>query len=369
MPLYKRSDITFKMVIPEEVERKIRLLCREIHNIEWSGVLFYDITGTFEDHNLVIICKDVYQMDIGNGTYTEYTMNPSVATYMLDHDLMGCYQGHIHSHHNMATFFSGTDTQELKDGGNGTNHFVSLIVNNAGKYTAAITRKIKSTRNIIEDYNYNSFNDVLKVESRQYSESTEYLEYYHLDIDIKGEIIPFEEEMLNRIKEIREEKNKSKGFSQYVSKDNIGNYEFPKEKAYNTIMPTSIQKTLPFEEMGDIPYGIVKIDPKIIQSLVKQLVTCSIIIPSESSIDVLKWVKGMNNLYTKRFGDIKNFKEFAANYVDYLINYTYDEKLMEVLDATDMCCIIAYETMKELSKYPKNPWLNVYIELLEENIL
>ena len=106
LTLYKRSNITFKMIIPEEVERKIRLLCREIHNIEWSGVLFYEVAGTFEDNNLVITCKDIYQMDIGNGAYTEYTMNPSVATYMLDHDLMDCYQGHIHSHHNMAKQFT-----------------------------------------------------------------------------------------------------------------------------------------------------------------------------------------------------------------------------------------------------------------------
>lgn len=357
------------MIIPEEVERKIRLLCREIHNIEWSGVLFYEVAGTFEDNNLVITCKDIYQMDIGNGAYTEYTMNPSVATYMLDHDLMDCYQGHIHSHHNMATFFSGTDTQELKDGGKDTNHFVSLIVNNAGKYTAAITRKIQSVKTVKEDYNYKSFNDILKTSSRQYDETTEYLEYYNLDIDIKGEIIPFEEEMFNRIKEIKEEKSKNKGFSQY-SPSNVTKYEPFTNKTYDNIKPiSSTQKTLPFEEVSDIPYGNVRIDSKIIQSLVKQLITCSIIIPSESSIDILKWVKGMNNLYTKRFGDIKNFKEFATNYVDYLLNSTYDEKLMDILDATDMCCIIAYETMIELSKYPKNPWLNVYIELLEENIL
>lgn len=358
------------MIIPEEVERKIRLLCREIHNIEWSGVLFYEVAGTFEDNNLVITCKDIYQMDIGNGAYTEYTMNPSVATYMLDHDLMDCYQGHIHSHHNMATFFSGTDTQELKDGGKDTNHFVSLIVNNAGKYTAAITRKIQSVKTVKEDYNYKSFNDILKTSSRQYDETTEYLEYYNLDIDIKGEIIPFEEEMFNRIKEIREEKSKSKGFNQYSPSSNVTKYEPFTNKTYDNIKPiSSVQKTLPFEEVSDIPYGNVRIDSKIIQSLVKQLITCSIIIPSESSIDILKWVKGMNNLYTKRFGDIKNFKEFATNYVDYLLNSTYDEKLMDILDATDMCCIIAYETMIELSKYPKNPWLNVYIELLEENIL
>lgn len=96
IPLIHQKDTWCKMIIPEEVERKIRLLCREIHNIEWSGILFYKVTGSFEDKNLTVICQDIYQMDIGNGSYTEYTMNPSVASYMLDHDLIDCYQGHIH---------------------------------------------------------------------------------------------------------------------------------------------------------------------------------------------------------------------------------------------------------------------------------
>lgn len=102
LPLVPNSECSYKIIIPEEVEKKIRLLCREIHNIEWSGVLFYEIEGSFETNDLVVKCVDLYQMDIGNGAYTEYTMNPSVATYMIDHDLLTAYQGHIHSHHSMA---------------------------------------------------------------------------------------------------------------------------------------------------------------------------------------------------------------------------------------------------------------------------
>ena len=54
---------TYKMIIPEQVEKKIRLLCREIHNVEWSGILFYKVEGTFEDSNLVITCVYIFQMD------------------------------------------------------------------------------------------------------------------------------------------------------------------------------------------------------------------------------------------------------------------------------------------------------------------
>jgi proteasome lid subunit RPN8/RPN11 len=194
IPLIHNTELSYKIIVPEYVERKIRLLCREIHNIEWSGVLFYDVEGNFEDGSLVVKCLDIYQMDIGNGAYTEYTMNPSVATYMLDHNLMTAYQGHIHSHHSMAAFFSGTDTNELRDGGKDTNHFVSLIVNNAGKYVAGITRKIESISTIVETCKYSTFGDEVKTFEREYTEESKYLEWYKLQVEVQGQTIPFETE-------------------------------------------------------------------------------------------------------------------------------------------------------------------------------
>jgi hypothetical protein len=60
---------------------------------------------------------------------------------MVTEDLMDCDQGLIHSHNSMATFFSSTDDSTLVEEGKDRNFFVSLIVNNAGTYTAAVTRK------------------------------------------------------------------------------------------------------------------------------------------------------------------------------------------------------------------------------------
>jgi hypothetical protein len=307
-------------------------------------------------------------MDIGNGAYTEYTMNPSVATYMLDHDLMTAYQGHIHSHHSMAAFFSGTDTNELRDGGKDTNHFVSLIVNNAGKYVAGITRKIESISTIVETCKYSTFGDEVKEFIKSYTEESKYLEWYKLQVEVQGQVIPFETEMLARIKEIKEEKSKSvKTFSNV----NYSQYKPASQPSYPTTLPkmNPLQKELPFEEDIDIPYGKIHINKKIIDSVIKQLITCSAIIPSESSLDISKWVKSMNNLYTKRFGNVKTFEEFAVNYVSFLIDNTKDESLVEVFDATDMSCILAYDVMTELAKYPSNPWLEAYIKLLDDFVL
>jgi hypothetical protein len=294
-------------------------------------------------------------------------MNPSVATYMLDHDLMTAYQGHIHSHHNMAAFFSSTDTNELRDGGKDTNHFVSLIVNNAGKYVAGITRKIESKSSIVETCKYSTFGDEVKEFSRVYTEESEYLEWYKLQVEVQGQVIPFETEMLARIKEIRDEKFKS---TKTFSNVNYPQYKPASQPSYPTTLPKmNTQKELPFEEETDIPYGRIHVDKKIVDSVIKQLTTCSAIIPSESSLDISKWIKSMNTLYTKRFGNVKTFEEFAVNYVSFLIDNTKDESLAEVLDATDMSCILAYDVMTELAKYPSNPWLETYIKLLDDFVL
>ena len=53
LELVHRQDI-FKIVIPAEVEKKIRFLCKNIWDVEWSGVLFYKVEGAFEDKSLTI---------------------------------------------------------------------------------------------------------------------------------------------------------------------------------------------------------------------------------------------------------------------------------------------------------------------------
>lgn len=95
-PLVKQSS-TYKIIIPDKVERMIRFLCEKVWNTEWSGVLFYTPTGTFEDDNLEIHCVDILPMDIGSTTYTEFAMSPDVISYMAQKpELLDCKMGLIH---------------------------------------------------------------------------------------------------------------------------------------------------------------------------------------------------------------------------------------------------------------------------------
>ena len=100
--LFEHPD-KYVLHITKGLEDKIRLLCALSPNLEWSGVLFYTVTGEFNNENpLVITADDLYLCDIGTSAYTEFEMRPEVVTYMVDNDLVGEYIGLIHSHNTMA---------------------------------------------------------------------------------------------------------------------------------------------------------------------------------------------------------------------------------------------------------------------------
>ena len=135
---------TYNLNIPANVEKKIRHLCTRVHDVEWSGILFYKVDGSFETNDLTATCLDICVMDIGSAGYTKFKDNADIISYRVEHPELlepGVYEGLIHSHNTMSTFFSGTDTDTLGKEGDDVNHFLSLIVNNAGEYTARITRK------------------------------------------------------------------------------------------------------------------------------------------------------------------------------------------------------------------------------------
>lgn len=102
----KSGTYNYKIIIPTEVERKIRYACQKVWNTEWSGTLFFTHEGSFENNDLTIKCVDIYIMDIGTQTYTEFDMNPDVIAYMCDKpELLDCQLGLIHSHNNMSKEF------------------------------------------------------------------------------------------------------------------------------------------------------------------------------------------------------------------------------------------------------------------------
>ena len=388
--LVQKSGTNYKLIIPAEVERKIRFTCQKVWDTEWSGTLFFTYEGSFENNDLVIRCVDIYIMDIGTQAYTEFDMNPDVIAYMTEHsELLDCQLGLIHSHAGMQTFFSGTDTATLKEEGRDRNNFVSLIVNNAGTYTAAITRRIKS-KQVKESVSYEFFGDGEKHDTKEYVSSADEIEWFYLKIEKEGENYSFPD-MAARLEEIKQAKAErakkaqtpvySSGYKPVIANSygtkagpaNLVKKELDKPKVVQPSLFDGVDD-LPFEEGYDIPYGQVTFDKVTLKSLVLQLITGSIIISNDSKIDISKWAKSMPTLYEKRFGKgeegMKNFKMWADTYAEYLTWYATDEKLEELgFDETEICAICAHDMIEELTKLPENDYIKGYIDALQKYLI
>lgn len=289
----------------------------------------------------------------------------------------------------MSTFFSGTDTATLKEEGRDRNNFVSLIVNNAGSYTAAITRRIKS-KQVMESVSYEFFGDGEKQDTKEYVSDADEIEWFYLKIEKEGENYSFPDmaARLEEIKKVKAEKAKkaqtpvySSGYKPVIANSydtkagpaNLVKKEADKSKVVQSTLFDNAND-LPFEEEYEIPYGQVTFDKVTLKSLVLQLITGSIIISNDSKIDITKWAKSMPALYEKRFGKgkegMKNFKIWADTYAEYLTWYVTDEKLEELgFDETEICAICAHDMIEELTKLPENDYIKGYIDALQKYLI
>lgn len=373
-PTMVKLSTKYKMVITPLVEQKIRYLCNKIWSKEWSGILFYKAEGAFNDGSLIITCIDIFVMDIGNTAYTEFDMSPDVIAYMVEHpELIDCQTGLVHSHNTMPAFFSSTDISTLKEEGMERNHFVSLIVNNEGSYTAAITRNVKSKRVINETISYKSFEDALVEAVNDYKEEVEELQYFDLDI-IKPENCSFSD-IDTRLTEIKKAKE--------AKETKIANYKVCDPnvlppKVYND-SPISVvkQSEFPFDAReieSEPPFYSNKItaDPKLIHSLCLQLLTGSIILPNESKININKWVNNMKSIVEKRFGagtkGLKTYEEFVVSMVEFLVLNTDDPTLANVVYPDDMMGIIAENMSDYIGTLPKNIYTGICQKILSDYI-
>ena len=168
-----------KMIITPEFKSQIDYLHAKVKSsTEWSGMLFYTILeGDLQNFSkLVIRPDDIFLMDIGSAAHTAATIQGDdlMKMYETIPDAENKKYGLIHSHHNMDTFFSGTDVDELNENVHNHNFYVSLIVNYAGKYCAKVAwvAELKSSL---------SFNDI---DDRPVSQDTNQKVIVKVDFDI-----------------------------------------------------------------------------------------------------------------------------------------------------------------------------------------
>lgn len=376
-----KKDNRYKLIITPALEEKIRFLCARFPNNEYSGVLFYDYTGGFEDNSLVLTAKDFCLMDYGSATYTEFDSNPEICNYMIENDLLGCQQALLHSHNIMGTTPSGTDLNTLVEEGSFRNNFLSLIVNNAGNYTAMLTRKVKHIPHVTETLEYEFFGDgTINLGINEYDAVESYeIEYFFLDIEKPTVNISYTN-LFDRINEI----SNSKIINIPSKKKNLNNN--PKSNA-NLIIPSTVQEPilegkLPFEGLAKpkaevdeeeefIDYNNVKFNNNQLNSITKQLLMGS---PIFNPKDLNEWVDKMPTAFSKRFGEgqkgLANYKAFIGYFVEFLLTEAFDEDLAEEGYMEDyQMPICAYGVLQKLHQFKSNSFLNIIEEEVERFII
>ena len=362
---------TYKLIIPDLVQRKIREWCYHFPTKEWSGTLFYTVEGSFEDNSLVITCKDIYVSDIGSATYTEFDHSADIVTYQAMNDLLDCHTGLIHSHNQMSTFFSGTDRNTLIEEGMDMPHFLSLIVNNAGVYTAKITRRVSLQTSKIT---YPTFGGESKSEEVE-STINEYLEAFPLEIDVQ-EDTSIRDEVVQRIKEIEAEKTTVRKTDFPSTKKEDVSSEEEEGVSFTRKFPlqrTSIQPTLfpaegIFSSKTDGSWVNIEVPQELAQRLLVQLVTGSITAGFSDKFDMEKWCSSvMEKAFLRRFPDPQDLENWLDYYIEFLIWYT-NWKEVENEDSDMIAKAVAAKLLNMCEQLPDNKILDAIKFRLEEEI-
>lgn len=374
--ILKKQDNTYKLIITPELEEKIRFLCARFPNNEYSGVLFYDYTGRFEDNSLVLTAKDFCLMDYGSATYTEFDKSAEICNYMIEHDLLECQQGLMHSHDQMSTFFSGTDLGTLQEEGSDMNNFLSLIVNNAGQYTAAITRKVKHIPHVTEVLEYEFFGEeTINIGNDEYDAIESYeIEYFFLNIEKPTVNIGYTD-LFNRIEEISKDKTKITNISREPRTNLIVDSTLKATPLYKeTNIPfskanTAVQAGVDTDE--SIDYNKYKFNETDLNNIVKQLLIGS---PIFTPKDLNEWVQKMPTVFSKRFGEgqkgLANYRAFIGYFVEFLVTEAFDDNLAEegYLEDSQMA-ICAYGVLQKLYTFKTNSFIEVIEDEVERFII
>lgn len=198
LPLKDITDLVNvpSLILSEKVIAQISYYHHKVKSSEWSGPLIYSRTGAddllklFKEGNnetMELRAEDILIADIGTPGYTSYKLDsPALMSKIMDYQLDGKHLGHCHTHHNMKTFFSGVDSEELQE--NTPNHkmYLSLIVNylDGGQFTARICCKATEKVSIMDYLSNLKFFNKKKQEVDLSDIFTEKEVIYYIDVPV-----------------------------------------------------------------------------------------------------------------------------------------------------------------------------------------
>lgn len=388
LPLVAGTD-SYSLIIPENVEFKIREWCRLNPTTEWSGTLFYDVEGSFNNKDIKFTVRDFIVMDIGTAGFTNYKETPEICSYMMENDLLDCKTGLIHSHNSMKAFFSGTDANTLIEEGSDITHFLSLVVNNEGSYVARVTRKVMETIEGVKNIKYTTYNGV-EVSSEENVKITnrEYIQYFDLNIIVNNPYIHIKDSVAARYKELKKPVvtnnfvNSNLNYSHFFETSNKGllvpNKEVKEDKEekidtkqltlFNSDDDEEISDTIK-GFVGQLIYGNMLLSPESFKKFTK----------------VNEWITtNMEKAFDSRFGKspvgFTAYQDWMFQFCDSIIwsaanNAVNTREYIEIEDAApEIACDMAVYLQElickafkkgTLSECPINDYLSYIIECLE----
>lgn len=276
----------------------------------------------------------------------------------------------------MSTFFSGTDLGTLQEEGSDMNNFLSLIVNNAGQYTAAITRKVKHIPHVTEVLEYEFFGEeTINIGNDEYDAIESYeIEYFFLNIEKPTVNIGYID-LFNRIEEVSKDKTKIVNISREPHANLIVEPTLKATPLYKeTNIPfskvnTTVQTGVDTDE--SIDYNKYKFNETDLNSITKQLLIGS---PIFTPKDLNEWVQKMPTVFSKRFGEgqkgLENYRAFIGYFVEFLVTEAFDENLAEegYLEDSQMA-ICAYGVLQKLHTFKTNSFIEVIEDEVERFII
>lgn len=246
----------------------------------------------------------------------------------------------------METFFSGTDLSTLKEEGKDRNHFLSLIVNNKGTYSARITRKIQYHKKGVYQYSYRSFGDELVTKEKELDQKEEKIQDFPLLI-----VRPDYKEIDLDIKEIQEEKKKEVNTSASIL---IPPVSFPKEQ-YLPFAATSVPEE-------DLVFAKDPNDTNFAKEMLRGLLSLSLNTTDNfTPLDVL--AKEYEDLCKQTFTTFQQFQLFVDYYIEYVVN-TYTDLSLSQKDYDDTSLL--KELLSLLQRLPLNEYLDYCKTLISE---
>ena len=258
----------------------------------------------------------------------------------------------------MSTFFSGTDQGTLREEGNDRNHFLSLIVNNEGTYTAAITRKVSVVREYKDCLCYNTFNNE-EVKDCEDFKTTEFTQIQYFPVSITKEESSFSfNDIDQRLKEIQDSKKTKEDYTKFATKkDSFYPDSYPNlfSADYKSKVDYVIDKVRPSMPTKG------KIDDYLVKSLALQIITASSLITADSNININKYIEGLDKVIQKRFGDGKEGIKRYENFMDFFI----ETLLFDAVEDDNLIFDLSAAIHEYIYKLPQNKYIDICLSKLE----